>query len=233
MFIPVAERMGMIVKLGHWVLVTACRQAKIWRDAGVMPKRIAVNLSALHFRSPIGIEDDIAEVLAENGLPPGLLEIELTESILMESSLEHSDIVARLRGIGVTIAIDDFGTGYSSLNYLRRFPADRIKIAQEFVKHLETTPSDAIIVKATIDLARELGIPVITEGVETRGQLELVEGWGCSEVQGFYFSKPLAVEDATLLLAGRGFIRQKADLIAQGPWKHISGARKAGSSSRP
>jgi len=203
-FIPVAERMGMIVKLGHWVLLTACRQAKIWMDAGVMPKRIAVNLSALQFKSPISLEDDVANVLAETGLLPQLLELELTETILMEASREHSDIVGRLRKIGVTIAIDDFGTGYSSLNYLRRFPADRIKIAQEFVQNLEPGSSDAIIVKATIGLARELGIPTITEGVETREQLELIRGWGCGEVQGYYFSKPLAVEDATLVLANGG-----------------------------
>jgi diguanylate cyclase (GGDEF)-like protein len=205
-FIPVAEKMGMIVKLGHWVLLTACRQAKIWLDAGMKPIRIAVNLSALQFKSPIGLEADIAEVLAETAPPPQLLELELTETILMETFREHSDIVERLRKLGVTIAIDDFGTGYSSLDYLRRFPADRIKIAQDFVRHLETTPSDAIIVKATIGLARELGIPIITEGVETREQLELVKGWGCGEVQGFYFSKPLAVEDVSRVLGSGGFL---------------------------
>jgi EAL domain-containing protein (putative c-di-GMP-specific phosphodiesterase class I) len=131
----------------------------------------------------------------------------------MEASRDHSDIVARLRSLGVTIAIDDFGTGFSSLDYLRRFPADRLKIAQDFVRHLVTTPSDAIIVKATIGLARELGIPTITEGVETREQLELLRSWGCREIQGFYYSRPLALEDVTLLLASGGLLRPKSDLV--------------------
>jgi diguanylate cyclase (GGDEF)-like protein len=206
-FIPVAEKSGVIVKLGHWVLMTACRQAKVWLDSGLAIGRIAVNLSAVQFQSPIALEADIADVLADTGLPPQLLELELTETVLMNASREHGDIILRLRRLGVTIAIDDFGTGYSSLDYLRRYPADRIKIAQNFVQHLESVPGDVSIVKATIGLAHELGINVIAEGVETREQLELLENWGCNEVQGFYFARPLAEQDVTLLLRNGGILQ--------------------------
>jgi diguanylate cyclase (GGDEF)-like protein/PAS domain S-box-containing protein len=206
-FIPVAEKTGFIVKLGSWVLWTACRQAKAWLDAGIEPIRIAVNLSALQFKLPNALETEIVAVLAETGLPPRSLELELTETVLMSARGVHSDIISRLRHLGVTIAIDDFGTGYSSLDYLRRFPADRIKIAQSFVQHLETMPGDASIVKATIGLARELGVRVVAEGVQTREQLELLKGWGCCEVQGFYFAQPLTAEDVTLLLREGGTIQ--------------------------
>jgi EAL domain-containing protein (putative c-di-GMP-specific phosphodiesterase class I) len=206
-FIPVAEKSGVIVKLGHWVLLTACLQAKTWLDSGLKIGRIAVNLSAVQFQSPIALETDIADVLADTGLPPQLLELELTESVLMNASREHGDIILRLRRLGVTIAIDDFGTGYSSLDYLRRYPADRIKIAQNFVQRLESVPGDVSIVKATIGLAHELGINVIAEGVETREQLELLKNWGCKEVQGFYYAKPLAEEDVTILLRNGGILQ--------------------------
>ena len=199
-FIPLAEKIGLIAKLGHWVLWTACRQAKEWLDAGIAPIRIGVNLSALQFKTPLALENDIAAALAVTGLPARLLELELTETVLMEASREHNDILLRLRQAGVTIAIDDFGTGYSSLDYLRQFPADRIKIAQNFVRHLETMPGNAAIVKATIGLARELGIAVIAEGVESEEQLTLLKSWGCGEAQGFYFAQPLTTEDVTPLL---------------------------------
>jgi EAL domain-containing protein (putative c-di-GMP-specific phosphodiesterase class I) len=133
-------------------------------------------------------------------LPPNLLELELTESVLMGVSREHSDVLERLRQTGIKLAIDDFGTGYSSLEYLRRFRADRIKIAQVFVKELETKPDDAAIVKATIGLARELEVEVIAEGIETATQAQLISGWGCTEAQGFLFSRPLSVEVATAAL---------------------------------
>jgi diguanylate cyclase (GGDEF)-like protein/PAS domain S-box-containing protein len=199
-FVPVAEKIGVVAKLGHWVLWTACRQGKAWLDAGIDPVRIAVNLSALQFKTPQALEKDIVAALTETGLPPRLLELEITETVLMEASREHSDILARLRQLGVTIAIDDFGTGYSSLDYLSRFPVDRIKIAQSFVRNLETTPRNAAIVKATIGLARELSISVIAEGVETPKQVELLKGWGCGEAQGFYFAKPLGEAEATAML---------------------------------
>jgi len=209
-FIPVAESTGIIVPLGQWVLMTACRQAKAWLDESIAAVRMAVNVSGLQFKTPLELEGNIAAALLETGLPPRLLEIELTETVLMDVSLEHSEALARLRESGVTIAIDDFGTGYSSLGYLRRFPVDRIKIAQEFVKDLTTMPGQAAIAKATIGLAHDLGIAVIAEGVETRDQLEALRGWGCQEIQGYYFAKPLGVEDVALAFRNGGILRDGA-----------------------
>jgi diguanylate cyclase (GGDEF)-like protein/PAS domain S-box-containing protein len=212
-FIPVAERTGMIGNLGHWVLWEACRQARAWRDVGVPPVRVAVNVSALQFRAPLAVEADIAAALAANGLMAGALELELTESALISASREHDDLLQRLRRTGVTIAIDDFGTGYSSLDYLRRFPADRIKIAQGFVRQIETMPGDVVIVKATIGLAHELGIAVIAEGVETRAEFELLKKWGCGEIQGYYFAKPLAPDAVARLLRAGGVIDPLATAV--------------------
>ena len=213
LFIPLAEKIGLVTKLGRWVLWTACRQAKAWMDEDFAPIRIAVNVSVLQFKTPMALETEITAALAETGLPPELLELELTETVVMTASQEHYDILPRLRQAGVTLALDHFGTGYSSLEYLSQFPADRIKIAQNFVKHLETMPRDAAIVKATIGLAREMGIKVIAEGVETREQLELLKGWGCPEVQGFYFAAPLMVEDVTLLMRAGGILQPGAGSI--------------------
>jgi diguanylate cyclase (GGDEF)-like protein/PAS domain S-box-containing protein len=199
-FIQLGEQIGIIARIGHWVLWAACRQAKDWLDAGIAPLRTCVNLSALQFRSPLVLEADIAATLEQIGLPPQMLEVELTESVLLDASREHSDVIQRIRATGVTVAIDDFGTGYSSLEYLRRFPSDRIKIAQNFVTNLETTPGDAAIVRATIGLAKELDIAVIAEGVETRKQADMLQSWGCRQVQGFYFARPLTAEAATAAL---------------------------------
>jgi diguanylate cyclase (GGDEF)-like protein/PAS domain S-box-containing protein len=200
LFVPIAEQIGIIGKLSHWVLWEACRQGKAWLDDGVAPIRIAVNVSALQFRAPAVLEADIAAALARTGMPARMLELELTESVLMDASREHGDFLQRLRERGVTLAIDDFGTGYSSLDYLRRFPSNRIKIAQNFVTNLETTPSDAAIIRATIGLARELNIEVIAEGVETQVQRDLLKEWGCGEVQGFLFARPLTAQDAASVL---------------------------------
>jgi diguanylate cyclase (GGDEF)-like protein len=200
LFIPVAEKSGLIATLGNWVLREACRQAKAWLDAGIAPGVTAVNLSAMQFKRWFELEKDIATILAETGLPARKLELELTETVLMAASREHNDVLNRLRQTGVRLAIDDFGVGYSSLDYLRRFPVDRIKIAQDFVEHIANVSGSAAIVRATIGLARELSINVIAEGVETIEQLELLKGWGCREGQGFYFAKPLEPDDLTPLL---------------------------------
>jgi diguanylate cyclase (GGDEF)-like protein/PAS domain S-box-containing protein len=199
-FIPVAEKSGLIVALGLWVMREACRQMKEWLDAGIAPPLIAVNLSAVQFKTPLELENDIAAILAETALPARFIELELTESVLMEASLKHNDVLLRLRKAGLRIAIDDFGTGYSSLDYLRRFPVDRIKIAQHFIVDLTTASSDAAIVRAAIGLAHELNLKVVVEGVETAEQLKLVRSWGCHQVQGYYFSKPIRAEDITARL---------------------------------
>ena len=208
-FIPMAEKSGLIATLGRWVLREACRQAKAWLDAGIAPEVTAVNLSAVQFKRSFELERDIAAILAETGLPPHKLELELTETVLMTASREHNDVLERLRGSGVRLAIDDFGVGYSSLDYLRRFPADRIKIAQDFVEHITNVSGSAAIVKATIGLARELGIGVIAEGIESWEQLELLKAWGCREGQGFYFARPLAPDDLALLLRRGGILRER------------------------
>jgi len=208
-FIPIAETSGMIGQLGHFVLLNACRQAKAWLDLGFDFMRISVNVSALQFKSPLALEADVVAVLGETGLPPHLLELELTESVLMVASREHNNILVRLRKIGVKFAIDDFGTGYSSLDYLRRFPADHIKIAQSFILNIETELGDASIVRAIIGLAHELNIKVIAEGVENRTQLDLVQSWGCQQIQGFYFSPPLAAQEINVLLSSGGIIHPK------------------------
>jgi diguanylate cyclase (GGDEF)-like protein/PAS domain S-box-containing protein len=199
-FIPVAEATGTIAMLGHFVLWQACRQAKDWLDAGCAMSRIAVNISALEFKTPAVLEANILAALAATGLPPHLLELELTESVLMVASREHDTILLRLRELGLKLAIDDFGTGYSSLDYLRRFPADHIKISQTFTKHIESGAGDASIVRAIIGLAHELTIDVIVEGVETRSQLELLQSWNCGEVQGYYFARPMAAAAIASLL---------------------------------
>jgi diguanylate cyclase (GGDEF)-like protein/PAS domain S-box-containing protein len=210
-FIPVAEKSGLIAMLGHWVLREACAQAKSWLDAGIAPEVIAVNLSALQFKRAFELEREIAHVLAETGLPASRLELELTETVLMAASREHNDCLQRLRESGVRLAIDDFGVGYSSLDYLRRFPANRIKIAQAFVGQITGETGSAAIVKATIGLARELGIVVVAEGVETAAQLDLLKRWDCPEAQGFYFARPLAAADvAPLFVRGRIVGRAKA-----------------------
>jgi len=203
-FIHIAETAGLSVALDRWVGREACRQAREWLAEHIEPIVISVNVSGAQFKRPIELEDDVALVLGKSGLPPHLLELELTETVLLEASHEHNKVLARLRKTGVRLAIDDFGTGYSSLDYLRRYPADRVKIAQDFVRQIAFDPGSAAIVRATIALARELGMVAIAEGVETREQFELLKAWGCSQMQGFYFAMPLAPEDVLpLLLRGR------------------------------
>jgi EAL domain-containing protein (putative c-di-GMP-specific phosphodiesterase class I) len=196
----VAEHSGLIVALEHWVTREACRQAKQWLDAGIVVPLIAINVSVVQFKTPLEMENDIAAILAETGLPPQLLELELTESVLMEASCEHNDTLLRLRKQGLRIAIDDFGNGYSSLDYLRRFSVERIKIAQNFIADLGILSGNRAIVKAALGLARELGIEVVVEGVETAEQLDLLKSWGCQRVQGYYFSEPLSVPEATAIM---------------------------------
>ncbi len=199
-FLHVAERSGLIVMLGNWVLHAACRQARQWREAGVVLPPVAINVSALQFKAPGVLETEIERALSETGLSPGSLEIEMTETALMGTSGGHDNVIERLRARGLRIAIDDFGTGYSSLLYLRRFPVDRIKIAQEFVEDIGVEPNDTAIVKAAIGLARELGTGVIAEGVETADQVRLLHAWGCRQGQGFYFAAPMTAEDVLPLL---------------------------------
>ncbi|HTI80996.1 MAG TPA: EAL domain-containing protein [Acetobacteraceae bacterium] len=199
-FIPCAERDGLIVPLGRWVLQEACRQTRKWLDSGLSPPLIAINLSGHQFKAPLDLERDIEAALAEYRLPPGLLELELTESVLLDASRDHNEVLLRLRERGHRIAIDDFGTGYSSLDYLRRFPVDRIKIAQKFISEIGNNHGTDAIVRAALGLAHELNLEVVVEGVETDAQLEMLKGWGTRTVQGYLYSKALAAPAVSALL---------------------------------
>ena len=199
LFIPIAERTGSITALGKWVFNDACRQMRLWLDEGIAPQSLAVNLSAVQCKSP-DLDRDISESLERWRVNPARMEMELTESVLMEATHEHCDIVERLRKLGLTIAIDDFGTGYSSLNYLSNYPVDRLKIAQELVFRVASDARHATVVRTAIRLALELGIEVIAEGVETAGQALFLVSAGCRYAQGYYFSRPVNVERASTLL---------------------------------
>lgn len=188
-FIPIAEETGLIVPIGAWVLRCACDQNLKWQEMGYPPQSISVNISARQFREPMFIES-IAEVLKETGLDPQWLEIEITESIAMENVESSIKQLKRLKELGVTIAIDDFGTGYSSLNYLRKLPIDTLKIDQSFVQDIGRDENGEAIVIAIIQLAHNLHLTVIAEGVETEGQLDFLKYKNCDEIQGYFYSKP-------------------------------------------
>jgi diguanylate cyclase (GGDEF)-like protein/PAS domain S-box-containing protein len=209
-FIPIAEDTGMIVAIGEWVLRTACRQIKTWIDAGIPPLRIAVNVSARQLRKQ-DFPDQVASALAESGLPAHLLEIEITESAVMEEPEEARRILVKLKAMGVTLAIDDFGTGYSSLAYLKLFPIDNLKIDRSFVTDIGRHADDAAIAISTIALAHSLGLKAIAEGVETGAQHDLLRDHRCDEVQGYLFSRPLAATEAL------EFLRQAANLADSPP----------------
>jgi diguanylate cyclase (GGDEF)-like protein/PAS domain S-box-containing protein len=198
-FIPKLEELGLIVEVGRWVLRTACRQAAEWQRMGLSPIRVAVNVSSQQFYQG-NIADTVATVLKETKLDPKLLEIELTESQTLDNSDATINIMAALKRLGVSISLDDFGTGWSSLSYLRCFPIDRIKIDRSFVKDLLTQPAAEEVVKTILTLSRNLGIACIAEGVETREQQDYFKKQVCAEMQGFFFSRPLAALEATALL---------------------------------
>jgi EAL domain-containing protein (putative c-di-GMP-specific phosphodiesterase class I) len=200
-FIPIAEESGLIVPIGEWVLESACRQAQAWREAGLPPVRMAVNLSAVQFRDP-GLFDTIQHVLASTGFDPHALELELTESILMQEPRSAVETLQRIKSIGIHLAIDDFGTGYSSLSYLKRFPIDSLKIDQSFVRELTTNADDAAIATSILLMGRSLKLRVVAEGVETPSQLALLRVMKCDEVQGYLFSPPVPAEEAARMLAG-------------------------------
>ena len=201
-FIPVAEDCGLIVPIGAWVMEEACRQAQSWRQAGWPELTMAVNLSALQFRRP-GLIEMVAGALDRSGLPSHFLELELTESILLQDAENNLDTVRQLKALGVRLSIDDFGTGYSSLSYLKRFAVDKLKIDRSFVRDIGADPDNAAIVRAVIQLARSLRLGIIAEGVETQEQLAFLREEGCQEAQGFLFSRPLAAPALKTFLSER------------------------------
>ena len=192
-FIPAAEDCGLIVALGEWALRTACREAQAWRSLGLPDLRISVNISTRQFRNP-NLASDIETILIDTGLPAGNLELEITESMLMDDVEQTVAALAELRAHGVHLSIDDFGTGYSSLSYLKRFPIDVLKIDQSFVRHLAEDDDDAAIASTIIAMAHTLKKTVVAEGVEHLAQVRFLRGRKCDQAQGFYFSRPLTAK---------------------------------------
>ena len=203
-FVPIAEECGLILPIGRWVLLEACRQARAWRDLGLRAVPVAVNVSAVEFLAKDFLSGVRAALIA-TGVEPRNLELELTESVLIIDAESTIDTLHALKAIGVQLAVDDFGTGYSSFSYLRRFPLDALKIDRSFVRDITVDPNDATIVSAMIGIGKSLRQRVIAEGVETREQLDFLQSQGCGEGQGYYFSRPVVAEQfAELLESGIG-----------------------------
>ena len=200
-FIQIAENSGLIVPIGEWVLRTACSEARKWQDEGFSAVTVAVNVSAVQFRQE-NFGEVIRKVLRETGLPPQRLELELTESLLLTNADLMLSVIQELKSIGVTLAIDDFGTGYSSFNYLRQFQISKLKIDRSFIRDVAVNPGDAAITAAIISMAKSLHLKVIAEGVEDEGQMAFLREHQCDEIQGYYFSKPLAVDKVADKLRG-------------------------------
>jgi diguanylate cyclase (GGDEF)-like protein len=198
-FIPIAEETGQIAAIGNWVLRQACQQARLWREQGLPPLRIAVNISAVQFHQP-GLVDSVRMALEDADLDARQLEIELTESCVMSNPEESIRLVEDLSRMGVLVSVDDFGTGYSSMSYLRRFPIDKLKIDRAFVAEMDTRMDDASIVRAIVSLAHGLRLKVVAEGVETEAQLAALKALGCDQYQGYYFSAALPVAEFERLL---------------------------------
>ena len=189
-FIPVAEDTGMIVAIGRWVLREACRQNAEWQQDGLRPLRVAVNLSARQFHSD-NLLDEIDAALSETALPANSLELEITESMVMEDPERVIDLLDKIRSRGIHLSLDDFGTGHSSLAYLKRFPIDCVKIDRAFIMDIPENTDDVAIARTIIAMAKALDLKTVAEGVETAGQLELLKTMGCDQIQGFFFSRPL------------------------------------------
>lgn len=199
-FVPVAEESGLIVPIGQWVLREACRQAREWQAAGLRPVPMAVNISTLEFRGH-GFVDGVRRILGETGLDARLLELELTESVLMQSVASAAELLWELKGMGVQLAVDDFGTGYSSLSYLMYFPIDALKVDQLFVQEITAADDTSPIITAVIAMGKSLKQRVIAEGIETGEQLAFLQAQQCEEGQGFHFSRPLPADEFAALLA--------------------------------
>ncbi len=188
-FIPIAESSGMIVQIGQWVIEEACRQAALWHEQGIKIC-VAVNISAMQFKRG-NLEDVVKNALISSQLDPKWLELELTESVMMHDAEKTLQSIRNLKALGVQLSIDDFGTGYSSLAYLKRFAVDKLKIDQSFIRDILNNPEDAIIVQTIIQMSKNLNLLTIAEGVENQEILEVVKNFGCDEVQGYHFAKPM------------------------------------------
>ena len=190
-FIHIAEETGLIIPIGAWVIDEACRQIAKWRDEDLMAVKVSINLSAIQLRDADVVET-LRRSLVTHDVEPGLLELEITETALMDSAENYLDAITALRALGVKLSLDDFGTGYSSLSYLNRFPLDRLKIDRAFVHDMLDAPADLAVIKSIIELGHELGLKVVAEGVESEREAQILRSIGCDELQGFLFARPMA-----------------------------------------
>lgn len=201
-FVPVLESLGLIVPVGRWVIEAVCQQIAAWQRSAIGAVEVSVNVSG-HQLIEGDLIADIARILAQTGVEPHWLEVELTEGSLMENTQHTIASLQRLHAMGVKISIDDFGTGYSSLAYLRRFPIDTLKIDIAFIREVTSNPQDAAITRTIIELAHSLNLRVVAEGVETQAQLAFLKHAGCDQIQGYLFSRPLPVDTLERLLLER------------------------------
>jgi diguanylate cyclase len=198
-FMSVAEESGLIVPMGKWVLQEACRQAKAWQDAGLKGIRMAVNVSAVELRAKDFVQG-VRAILQETGCDPSCIELELTETFLLQGPDSTVLVLETLKTLGVHFALDDFGTGYSSLSYMRRFPIDTLKIDQSFMRDVVSDSDNASIVQAVISMGKSLHLRVVAEGVETGAQLHFLQEHACPEGQGYFLARPAAAKQVTRLL---------------------------------
>jgi polar amino acid transport system substrate-binding protein len=205
-FLHIMEEEGLTIPLGEWALSTACSQNKAWQKSGLMPVRIAVNITASHFHEQ-DVVFTVKKILADTGLDPCLLEIELTESVFLQNIARTIKALKVLRGMGVNISIDDFGTGYSSLSYLKYFPMNKLKIVEPFISSVSFSNTEEVIARTIIAMAHTLNMKVIAEGVEKREQLKLIRSLKCDELQGNIISKPVPPQDVVKLLSRKKFMR--------------------------
>ncbi|OYY93450.1 MAG: hypothetical protein B7Y41_11850 [Hydrogenophilales bacterium 28-61-23] len=213
-FIPLAEECGLILRLGEWVLREACRQLHDWDERGYAPMRMSINVSAVQFQQANFVVV-LKTVLEESRVNPAFIELELTESVLMHNVEEVLVTLMEIRALGVSLAIDDFGTGYSSLNYLRRFPINRLKIDQSFVRDIEHTPANESITKAIIALAESLSLEIVAEGIEKTTERAVLENLGCTEGQGYFFAKPLSATDVSVWIETQAARSSLSDVSRQ------------------
>jgi len=201
-FLAVAEDSDAILDIGEWVLRAGCAQTAKWHDAGLPAISLSVNLSARQFRDD-ALQQRVADVLRDTGLRPLSLELELTEKIVMHDAARFVERLDALKVLGVKISLDDFGTGYSNLSYLKRFPLDRLKVDQSFIRDVTSSPDDAAIVRAVISLGHSLGLDIVAEGVETEAQVEWLRRERCEQIQGYVFSRPVPASQFELMLRSR------------------------------
>lgn len=199
-FIPIAEETGLIARIGEWVLLEACRQQRAWRDAGLPPVQVAVNVSALQFRDD-QLLAAVVSAIKKTGIDPKYLQLEVTENLFMKSMNAARNTLEYIRNLGATVAIDDFGTGYSSFSYLRQLPLDALKVDRSFVKHLGSKAGDLEITRAIVNLAHTLGVKTIAEGVETKEQAHALLSLGCNELQGYLFGRPVDAQMMSFILS--------------------------------